>query len=224
MPALARPAPLLLAAALLLTLGGCLRSTPPTPAKTSPACPSSSRSPPRPKCWTTSGPACRPKTQSRAGGGFSLFPAAAPGGASEDDGASGDYSTTNLQEAGVDESDVFKSDGTYFYLARQNSVRILQADPLAELAEIGRIDLDSAVDSLYLYGDTLIALGSSYGAYGYSGGMRDPAFDAEMWPPYYSTSEITITQIDITVPASRLCYTSWRSTARSFRRGSQATA
>ncbi len=207
MSASVRPT-LLLALPILLTLAGCPQpSTPENPEDLTTA----------PKLVPFASQAemlayvqarVRAEQQGRNGGWFGLLPGAAedtsgdaPAGA-EDDGAGDDYSTTNLQEAGVDESDVFKSDGTHFYLARGNSVRILRADPLAQLAEVGRIELESAVDSLYLYADTLIALGSSYGSYGYSGGTRDPAFDAEIWPPYYSSSEIVITQIDITDPAA----------------------
>ena len=49
---------------------------------------------------------------------------------SNDDAASdADYSTTNVQEVGVDESDVFKSDGAYFYVATGTSLRIVDAVP-----------------------------------------------------------------------------------------------
>lgn len=41
-----------------------------------------------------------------------------------------DFSTTNIQEIGVDEADIVKTDGTYIYILRQNgAVTIVNADP-----------------------------------------------------------------------------------------------
>ncbi|MGD8451650.1 MAG: beta-propeller domain-containing protein [Phycisphaerae bacterium] len=110
--------------------------------------------------------------------------------------AGGDYSTTNIQEIGVDESDVFKSDGTYFYIADGDVLRIVQADPLAELAERATLNLDSRIDSLYLFGDTVITLGTLYGGYG------DDEPEILIWPPYYASSTAVITQIDVSDPAN----------------------
>ena len=64
---------------------------------------------------------------------------------SNDEAASdGDYSTTNVQEVGVDESDVFKSDGAYFYVATGTSLRIVDAVPADGMDEVGRLDLAGA--------------------------------------------------------------------------------
>ncbi len=69
----------------------------------------------------------RTQTRSRGIFGIGLWAAAENEGSLADDSATGaeqtsdgdtNYSTTNLQEAGVDESDLFKSDGTNFYIAK----------------------------------------------------------------------------------------------------------
>ena len=46
-----------------------------------------------------------------------------------------DYSTTNIQVAGVDEADIVKNDGEYIYTITWNSIVILDAYP-AEAAKI----------------------------------------------------------------------------------------
>jgi hypothetical protein len=74
------------------------------------------------------------------------------------DGAA-DYSGTNLQEAGVDESDIVKNDGSYIYVLDGELVHVAAASPLAEVASI---QLESWGDSLYLYGDKLIALSQEW--------------------------------------------------------------
>ena len=70
------------------------------------------------------------------------FFAAAPtaGGLADTSQESGDdssnaFSTTNVQEAGVDECDVFKSDGEYFYIAHGKELEIVKPSPLGEMAE-----------------------------------------------------------------------------------------
>ncbi|MGQ9649518.1 MAG: beta-propeller domain-containing protein [Phycisphaerae bacterium] len=73
-----------------------------------------------------------------------------------------DYSGTNVQEAGVDESDLVKNDGNYIYALDKSTVHIASASPLAEVASI---KLDSYGDSLYLYGNKLIALSQEYTYY-----------------------------------------------------------
>lgn len=136
------------------------------------------------------------------GGGWEAFGGAAPTAAGDQAGTedaidtadTGDFSTTNVQEVGVDESDVFKSDGTYFYIAKENSLRIVQADPPEEMAEVGRIDLDMRVDELYLAGSSVIALGTEYGGYG----LQRP--EIMIWPPYYRASTGMICQVDVSDP------------------------
>ena len=114
-----------------------------------------------------------------------------------DAGGSGDnFTTTNIQEAGVDESDVFKSDGEYFYIAQGDTIRIVHAAPSATLAEVGSITLDESVDEFYLFGDKLIVLANSYS-------RGNPGFaEIAIWPPYYLNSDVTVHEVDISDPAN----------------------
>jgi len=92
-------------------------------------------------------------------------------GSTSDAGNGDRFSTTNIQEAGVDESDKVKNDGQYLYLLRGNSVRIVQAVPPEGLRQVASVPLPETADSLYLRGDKLIALSHSWGYWGDVGVM-----------------------------------------------------
>lgn len=111
-----------------------------------------------------------------------------------------DFTSTNLQEIGVDESDVFKSDGTNFYIARHRSVRIVRATPQNEMAELGRVEFENAVDSLYLVNDKVLVIERSYRNDG-----TTPSPDAPqilIWPPYYNRSTVRVSEVDVSNPQS----------------------
>ncbi len=104
----------------------------------------------------------------------------------------GSFSGTNLQEAGVDESDVFKTDGQFFYIARNQSLRIARATPLAELEEVGRLDVEDYISEMYLNGDEVILLAQRYENIV---GPGIPVID--IWPPYYVGSFLVLYRVDV---------------------------
>lgn len=153
----------------------------------------------------------RAQTQSRSWGmpDFFGFGGMAPAAGAEDSADTGNggtggtsdeqsFTTTNLQEVGVDESDVIKSDGTYFYIARGDTLRVVQATPIGELAEVGRLNLDVRVSEMYLFGTKLILLAQRYEVGG--GGWGMPAMEMEMWPPYFVGSDLTVVEVDVSNP------------------------
>lgn len=74
-----------------------------------------------------------------------------------------DYSTTNIQVAGVDEADIVKTDGQYIYHIAGNNVTILKAYPPAEAEVLSRITYkDEYPVGLFVSGDKLVVLGSHY--------------------------------------------------------------
>ena len=87
--------------------------------------------------------------------------------AADKDGGTGDYSSTNLREANVDEGDIVKTDGRYIYsVTDSDTVRIVSADG-------GKLSLaaeflpdfggdDSALRDLYIKDDTMVLVGDSY--------------------------------------------------------------
>lgn len=91
-----------------------------------------------------------------------------------DDGAGGaadvaEYTGTNLQEPGVDEADVVKTDGNYLYVASAEGFEIVDLADEMTVAATGQVG--GSVTALYLYGDRLVVL---YGVG--SAGANDP------WP------------------------------------------
>jgi uncharacterized secreted protein with C-terminal beta-propeller domain len=72
-----------------------------------------------------------------------------------------DYSKTNIQVAGVDEADIVKTDGTYLYVASNNSLFILKAYPPEEAQVLSRIGFNGTLGEIFLDGNKLAILGSS---------------------------------------------------------------
>jgi len=74
-----------------------------------------------------------------------------------------DFSTTNIQVAGVDEADIVKTDGEYLYVISSDSLLILKAYP-PEAAEvvINMTFGDLYPIGIFVKGDRLTVLGSKY--------------------------------------------------------------
>jgi inhibitor of cysteine peptidase len=72
------------------------------------------------------------------------------------------YSGTNVQVAGVDEADIVKTDGTYIYLSRLNSVYIVKAYPAEEAKLLTKIKFDVDVSDLFVAGDKLVVFTMDY--------------------------------------------------------------
>ncbi len=87
-------------------------------------------------------------------------------GAAEDGDAN--HSGTTIQEEGVDEADVVKTDGEHLYVIDGTRLHIVQASPLASLSELSHLDLTGYGLDLYLDGDRLVAITSEYGGYWYA--------------------------------------------------------
>ena len=76
--------------------------------------------------------------------------------APEGDGAP-EYSTTNIQVAGVDEADVVKTDGEYLYLVSGSVVYILSAYPPEDAEVLSKLDLKGTIAGIFVNGDKLVA-------------------------------------------------------------------
>jgi uncharacterized secreted protein with C-terminal beta-propeller domain len=134
------------------------------------------------------GAAAAPQAEDTAGGG------ATNGG--DQDGESTSFSTTNLQEEGVDESDVVKSDGAHFYIAKGRTLRIVRAVPSTDMEEVASVELDAYIDSIYLFGSKVLVLGQKYSAADYPSGGPEVL----IWPPYYASTTVLVAEVDVTDP------------------------
>lgn len=75
-----------------------------------------------------------------------------------------DYTTTNVQEQGVDEADFVKTDGEHIYTISGNALVILKSWPAPQTAEIGRFTFPEQAypHSMFLKGDSIVVFGSTY--------------------------------------------------------------
>lgn len=87
---------------------------------------------------------------------------------SEDDASSESthFTDTNIQEAGVDESDLIKTDGKYVYTLAGGKLRITKAWPAAEFKLVGELALKDEPLRMVLDGSTLVVFSRSYATYG----------------------------------------------------------
>ncbi len=91
-------------------------------------------------------------------------------GASDDD-----FSQTTIQEEGVDEADVVKTDGTYLYIIHGewdgSTLRIVRVSPPEQLALLSEVSLEGYGREIYLHDGKVVALTEmSGGFYGIGSG------------------------------------------------------
>src|SRR6185369_4083062 len=84
--------------------------------------------------------------------GTTAAPQAHGGGAAES------FSSTNVQEKGVDEGDLVKNDGSHIYLARGSHFLVLKGQPVGEAAVISDIDLKEQISELHLAGSRITVI------------------------------------------------------------------
>jgi inhibitor of cysteine peptidase len=108
-----------------------------------------------------------------------------------------EYSTTNVQVAGVDEADIVKSDGEYLYIISGQAIYILKAYPPDQAEVLSKIEVDETYDAqIYVNENKLVVLGSlsPYITYGFAEVTR-----GELWinPSVYN-EEVFLRVYDIT--------------------------
>lgn len=129
----------------------------------------------------------RSSSYGRIGGPVPFFMApmspvaeATGGGAGADDANStgGDsYSSTNVQEPGVDEADVARTDGRYIYLLKNDSLRIVSARPADALEQLSKVDVPTYADSLYVRGERVIVVSHQFWVYYFGDGGIVPVVE-----------------------------------------------
>ncbi len=98
----------------------------------------------------------------RMGVDFANDGTAAPG--TDEKTGPDDFTTTNVQEAGVDELDFVKTDGSFIYTTRDNALIIVKSWPVDDLQEVARVPLTSQTNGwawaqgLFLHEDRVITL------------------------------------------------------------------
>ena len=98
--------------------------------------------------------------------------------------AASDYSTTNIQVAGVDEADIVKTDGEYIYLVSGNKTIIVKAYPPEQAQVLSEIELEGTVIGIFINGDRLVVFEDETLYYPYYDVRWGPA--GEIYMPYRS--------------------------------------
>ncbi len=73
-----------------------------------------------------------------------------------------DWTETNVQEAGVDELDVVKTDGNYLYIASDSGLAVVRSWPAEQSALEATLDLPGMPQGLFLHHDLAAVLSSQY--------------------------------------------------------------
>lgn len=116
-------------------------------------------------------------------------------------GSTPDFSGTNMQVAGVDESDIVKSDGKYIYAVSGNNVSIMDAYPAESAKIVSTISFNGSVSGIYVSGDRLVVFGQNN--YGYAVPVAKAAVGAPLiasesiMRPYYYSPRTLINVYDI---------------------------
>ena len=124
-----------------------------------------------------------------------------------------DYSTTNLQVTGVDESDIVKTDGHYIYIATNDKVQIVDASTETP-RQLGSItpELSGNMDhirEMYVSDGRLLLIVQTEDTDGFvqsaddagGSGIVDLAYDVAYDPIFANNVHTQILTYDITVPA-----------------------
>lgn len=96
--------------------------------------------------------------------GESQAPAAEESSISNGAGEDLEYSETNIQELGVDEADIIKTDGRYIYIIKESKLYIIRAikGVMEITATLKLPNLSETVEEMYVDGDTLNLIASGY--------------------------------------------------------------
>ena len=101
------------------------------------------------------------------------------------------FSTTNVQEAGVDEPDIVKTDGRHVFAIAGGTLRALDVTGDAPRL-VGSLALDGGGQELFIRGDRALVMSTSYG------GPRF-GFVADV---VINSSKVVLTEVDISNPAA----------------------
>lgn len=113
-----------------------------------------------------------------------------------------DHGKTNLQVEGVDEADIIKNDGKYIYWLSFNEVKIISALPADKMKVVSTISLKEVNDNIFsssyemfIYQDTLVVIGSSYGSLRYYDEKSTKSSSSMIYYGYNESVAVTIYNI-----------------------------
>ncbi|WP_437743249.1 beta-propeller domain-containing protein [Sorangium sp. So ce1504] len=129
-------------------------------------------------------------------------PVSAPGeeAGGDDDGAATEYSTTNTQEADVDEADFIKNDGEHVYILAHGQFQIFDAWPAADTHRVASVAIEGDPKKLFVHEkralvySSLSPSSSPDGELPYHGGECTYGYDCEFTG---DGTPLMVTELDI---------------------------
>lgn len=150
--------------------------------------------------WVHGGVFGGPTPAPGAGGGAGD----AGGGDGQPPSTPSEFTNTNVQELGVDEPDLVKTDGEHAYYLQDGLLHVIDAWPAEEARLLAQVELEGHGGVIFLAGDTVVALTSIYEA-SYPPDPGRPPPGAELGPesePGDSFTAVRVSMIDVSTPAS----------------------
>lgn len=120
-----------------------------------------------------------------------------PGAEDDGDGAAAEYSTTNTQEADVDEADFIKNDGEHVYLLAHGQFQIFDAWPAADTHRVAAVPIEGEPKKLFVHEKRALvysSLPSTSGDSYYYGGECTYGYDCEFTG---DGTPLLVTELDI---------------------------
>ncbi|WP_437755717.1 beta-propeller domain-containing protein [Sorangium sp. So ce1389] len=133
-----------------------------------------------------------------AGAGGPLPGAPSAGGDSDSGGGAKEYSTTNTQEADVDEADFIKNDGEHVYLLAHGQFQIFDAWPAADTHRVAAVEIEGDPKKLFVHEQRALVYSSLSASSGedpyYYGGECTYGYDCEFTG---DGTPLLVTELDI---------------------------
>src|SRR4051812_12209284 len=115
-----------------------------------------------------------------------------------------DYSQTNVQEAGIDEPDVVKTDGTRVYAIAGGALHAIAARGAGAPRLLGSLKLDGADQQILLHGDRVLVIAREAVpiAVGPVGPVEPGAPVPSIAPVPFATGRTLLSEVDVSDPAA----------------------
>jgi len=116
----------------------------------------------------------------------------------------GDYSETNVQEEGVDEADLVKTDGKNLYLLNYDRLIIMSALPAKDAHILSTTDIEGGAMGMYLQGNLVTVLSGTSRTIGDCPGYdsKTELADGQTCTSVQTIGQVKVTVFDVSNPAT----------------------
>lgn len=109
---------------------------------------------------------------------------------------------TNLQEPGVDEADLIKTDGKFAYAIVGGEIRVVRVWPFTDFRRVARISPEGTPKGMYLRGNRLAVISVKEAVWSDEGGIPQSATSDGYMPTIKEPAQVIEQVYDVAAPAS----------------------